>query len=719
MLSTRDILRILEGAARILKISADAQALEEIGRHQIHYNDHEFDEFQRDLVESANKTRLLFLKYVIPFQAVDDFIRTNTLVVAFASAEQGIHPVLIEGKTKKSKFTVLGADDIEVEGRPLLLQNPEGSVVVFAVFGYQAMVSNSVSGEPSRYLKPVARFFGLLSAEKREIFYVLLYGIIIGLTSLALPLGIQTTVELISGGVFFSSVYVLIALVILGVVFTGVLQIVQISVVEHLQRRIFTKAAFEFAFRIPRLKLDALSDAYAPELVNRFFDIMTLQKGLPKFLTDLSAAAIQIFFGLLLLSLYHPFFVFFSLFLLGVLVIIFVVTGPRGLASSLEESKYKYKLVYWLEELARSINSFKLAGNTDLPITRTDYNVNSYLKYRKAHFSVLMSQYSFIVMFKALVTGGLLIVGTLLVVQREITLGQFVASEIIIILILNAVEKVIMYMEVVYDLLTAVDKIGSVTDLPLDRLGGVDLAVHSATAPYRVEIQNLRYRYPNRPHYVLNGVNLSINEGEKICLSGPEGSGKSTLTRLIAGLSENYEGALTINGFSMHDLDLLNMKNRIAKNISQDDIFDGTLLDNITLGKQSRTSFDAIAAIEKAGLSPFVNQLPDGLNTHILSGGKGFSNTVLHRLILARCFAKQPGLLILNDFFSGLRRSEKLDLINRVTGIDSRWTLIAESNDPLIMAACDRVIVMNGGVVVAEGRYDDLIKDESVRQYFH
>ncbi len=716
MLSTRDIARILEAAARILKTPVDREVLEEVMRHQKHYGVQEFKEFERNLTESARKMHLLMLKYLVPPDQLREFIRNNPLTLAISLMEGTLHPILIEGGGT-SRIITPGAEQRVMDELPELLKDADGSVIVFAVFGQQGMVSEFATDGPVHKLKPFSRLVRLLAAEKREILYILLYGVVIGLTSLALPLGIQTTVELISGGVFFSSVYVLIALVIIGVSFTGVLQIVQISIVEHLQRRIFTKAAFEFAFRIPRLKLDALTDAYAPELVNRFFDIMTLQKGLPKFLTDLSAAAIQVFFGLLLLSLYHPFFVFFSVFLLAVLGGIFYLTGRRGLETSLHESKYKYKLVYWLEELARSLNSFKLAGNTDLPVSRTDHNVNNYLSYRKAHFGVLITQYSFIVLFKVLVTGGLLIVGTMLVVQREITLGQFVASEIIIILILNAVEKVIMHMEVVYDLLTAVDKIGSVTDLPLDRPGGVDLANHSAAA-YRVEASDLRYRYANRPHYVIKGINFSVKAGEKVCLSGPEGSGKSTLTRLIAGLSENYEGALTINGISMHDLDLLNVKNRIAKNISQDDIFDGTILDNIILGKDNQSSYDALAAIEKAGLSPFFNQLPKGLNTHILSGGKGFSNTVLHRLILARCFAKQPGLLILNDFFSGLRRSEKLDLINRVTGPDSRWTLITESNDPLIMAACDRVIVMNAGTIVAEGNYGELVKEDSIRQYF-
>lgn len=490
--------------------------------------------------------------------------------------------------------------------------------------------------------------FRLLSTERKNIIYLLLYAVIIGLISLTLPLGIQTIVELISGGVFFSSVYVLIGIVILGVVIGGVLQIVQISLVEYLQRRIFTKAALEFTFRIPRLRSEAILSNYMPELVNRFFDVMNIQKGLPKVLIDLSAGVIQIFFGLLLLSLYHPFFIFFGITLVFILGVIFYFTGQRALDTSIEESKHKYKVVQWLEELARALNSFKLAGNTDLPLQKTDANVSNYLKYRKSHFSILVTQFSFILLFKAAVTGGLLIMGTILVVQREITLGQFVASEVIIILIISAVEKIITYADEVYDLLTAVDKVAQVTDLPLEKIGGLDMPAGKES--YGIIVKDLKYKYPNASDYILKGITLNIAPGERICISGPGSSGKTSFTNIISGLHTNYEGVATINNYSVRDLDLTHLRNKIGKNISQEDIFDGTILENITVGKPTESMEDVIEAIQRVKLEDEINKLPDGLSTHLVSGGKGLSNTTIHKLILVRCMAKRPALLVLNDF---------------------------------------------------------------------
>ena len=722
-MTNHSIIRILREAALLLKHEFNPADLRFVEINNRHYTKSEFGEFKNDLIEAGSKMRMLFLEQNIPAAALPDVVKDdNVLVLVFQETQHELIPILISGDRKKTSIHALQdgtqlSVPANVSELTSLYGNQDG-VLSYILYPYKNLVSDyayegDVVPEP---MSPVRRFFRLLSTERKDILYILFYSIVIGLIGLVLPVGIQNTVELISGGVFFSSVYLLIAAVILGVLFTGILQIVQISLVEHLQRRVFTKAAIEFAFRIPRIRMESILNNYAPELVNRFFDVITLQKGLPKMLIDLSSAAIQILFGLILLSLYHPFFVFFSLILVFVLVLIFWFTGSNGLKSSINESKYKYKVVQWLEELARSINSFKLAGNTDLPIRRTDNTVNNYLKYRKAHFQVLITQYSFIVIFKTAVTASLLILGTILVVNREITLGQFVASEVIIILILNAVEKTITYMDVIYDLLTAVDKVAQITDLPLEKVGGLDFQRH-AVAGYTIELKQLRYRYPEKPEHVLNGIDLRVNSGERICIAGPGNAGKTTLTNLIAGIHTDYEGIITINNYSLRDLDIRHLRDSMAKNISPEDIFDGSILENITLGSATRTVEDAINAIRKVKLEDEINRLPEGLNTHIVSGGKGFSSSFIHKLILARCLAKKPALIILNDFFSGLKRQEKLDLLQSVINNESRYTLIAVSNDPLIMAACDRVILLNNGQISDEGHFDELLKKGTVNNY--
>lgn len=713
-MTTTDIIQIVRETSRYLKMELSEFELEPVYFNQRKYEIEDLQEFKRDLIEAGRKCNLFIFEQSIPVTQIASLLRkTSDPLVIFVSVENEYKAdaVVSTGLKLQSLLSGNQYDLMEVDR---WIRSEKDEITSLTIIPYKKIVGEeSPDNAPS---SPGKRLLKLLGTEKKDIGYILIYALIIGLLSLALPLGLQTTIEFISGGVFFSSVYILIGLVILGVLATGVLQIVQISIVEQLQRRVFVKAALEFAYRIPRVRLEALTKTYAPELVNRFFDIITIQKGLPKLLLDLSSGVIQVLFGLLLLSLYHPFFVFFSLFLLTVITLMFYYTGPRGLQSSINESKYKYKVVQWLEEIARAIKSFKLAGDTNLPARKTDQVAGSYILYRKKHFGVLLTQFSFFVLFKVAITGGLLIMGTVLVIDRQITLGQFVASEVIIILVLNAVEKIILYADVVYDLLTAVDKVSHVTDLPLERSGGLDLPKNYEKG-YSISLNNVGYSYPDSEP-ILNNINLELNAGERICICGPGGSGKSTLADIIGGLLTGYSGGVAINNFSLRDLDITHLRNKVAKNISPDDIFEGTIYENITIGKPETKVEDVLRIADEVGLAHYLRTLPDGLNSRVISGGKGMSSSTLHRLILSRCLAKNPALMILNDFFSGLSKADKLDLIRCVINPKSSWTLLVISNDPLVMASCDRVIVLDRGKVVADDSYQALIKEGIISTYF-
>ena len=324
----------------------------------------------------------------------------------------------------------------------------------------------------------VQRLFRLLATERKTVGYIYLYALITGLISLSLPLGSQAVFNLVAGGRVFSSIYVLIGLVVIGVLATGLLLVGQLTLVEVVQQRIFAKAAFEYTYRLPRIQPDALAGSDPPELMNRFFDVLTIQKGLPKLLIDLTAAAVQILTGIILLSFYHPVFLAFGAFTLVLIVGISWIYGPPGLRTSLSESSYKYKVVAWLEQMAADLGHFRQEAHQPAPplpgsdtpnaIDRMDKLVAGYVDNRQQHFRVLKRFFYSAVAFKTIVTGGLLILGTSLVVSREMTLGQFVAAELVIVLITNSVEKLITGIDTVFDMLTAVEKIVVVTDLPLD-----------------------------------------------------------------------------------------------------------------------------------------------------------------------------------------------------------------------------------------------------------
>lgn len=594
----------------------------------------------------------------------------------------------------------------------------EGKFIIIVPVKHISIFGGNLNTKPivEKKLTPVERFFKLLKVERKDIIYLYIYEVINGLMSFSLPVGVQTIIGLIMGAQISTSLIVLITLVILGVIFSGVLTIMQQWIVESMQQRVFVRSTFEFAYRIPRVKLDALTNTYAPELMNRFFETVTIQKGLPKLLIDFSTALVQIIFGLILLSFYHPAFVFFSIGLSALILFIFRITSPIVLTASLKESKYKYETAWWLEEVARTMRIFKLAGNTNLPLERADSIVTNYLGARKEKFRALINQYSFILLFKTIITGGLLILGTSLVMNEQINIGQFVAAEIIIILILNSVEKVILSFENIYDMITAVEKIGSVTDLPLEREDGLDFNLIDLGAGIEIEVNHLSYKsnITNKP--ILDDVNIKVKPGEVICISGPSGSGKSTLLGLIGGLFENYQGVITLNGIPMSNINLRSLHDYVAENFSNEMIFKGSVYDNITMGRKDITWENVYWAVEITGLKSFIQSLPKGLETVLIPDDRSLPSGELRKIVLARCLAKRPRILLLEDFLDVFDQEQKDKVLQILTEKNKNMTVLAVSNDLGFASRCDKVLVMENGKV---SYFDAFNESELLRKFPH
>lgn len=560
------------------------------------------------------------------------------------------------------------------------------------------------------------KFSQLLRHERKEIGYVTVYAVIAGLISLSLPLGVQSIVSFVSSGRIATSVVVLIVFIVLGLLISGAMQIMQLYLAEHIQQRLFSKTAFEFAFRIPRVKLESVLKEYPPELVNRFFDIVTLQKGTATILLEFSAAALQIVFGLILLSLYHPMFIILGLILIGALFVVLRLTGPRGLATSLKESKYKYKIANWLEVLAGSMTTFKLAGDNTLPLQRTDQLLSNYLYARGKHFKVLAGQYVAFVLFKTVVTGGLLVAGCILIVQKEINLGQFIASEIVIILLMGAVEKLILKLDTVYDVLTSIDKISHVTNLPIESSGTIPIP--SSDKGLQVKITDLKYRFPDRKEYTMNGINLEIKPGEHVCISGFNGSGKTSLVNIMLGMLGNYEGSITYDNIPLSDIERDSLLIHIGDYVSQEELFDGTLLENVTIGRRGIKVEEVVRALDAVGLTEYVQQLPQGLTSRMVGGGMRVPGTIARKVIIARAIVGEPRLLLLDDFLMGVETKHKQDIMKYLLSKEHKWTVVVVSNDPLIMAEMGRIVLLKDGQIHADGSMEEIKKSVDFNELF-
>jgi ABC-type bacteriocin/lantibiotic exporter with double-glycine peptidase domain len=547
-------------------------------------------------------------------------------------------------------------------------------------------------------MSPWERLVGLLKLEKRDVRQVIYYAIFSGFLALTLPLGIQAIINLIQGAQVSTSWVVLVILVTLGVAFVGILQLMQMRIIETIQQRIFTRASFEFTYRFPKLKMNELRNYYPPELANRFFDTLNIQKGLAKILVDIPAAVLQIIFALILLSFYHPFFIAFGILLLLLIYVVFKFTAQKGMDTSLQESKHKYKVAHWIQEVARAVVSFKLSGKTSLAINKNDELVNDYLEARESHFRILVIQFIQMIGFKVIVTAGLLLIGGLLVLNQEMNIGQFVAAEIIILLVIASVEKLILGLESFYDVLTSLEKMGQVVDKEMEMQDGDKPDFKDN---FSLELDNVTYKVPQRDQSILERISLKIKPKSRILVKGESGSGKSSLLRLIAGVIEPTKGSVYIDEYSLKNINLNHYRSHLGLSLADETPFEGTIRENITFGNDTISEDQLMWAIDKVGLKQFIKESPQGLHTVLYPEGKQTSFTVAKKIVLARAIVKQPKILILEDPLEHFEPEEVNKIIAFLTDESNPWALVVVSmSNSMWSQSCTQVITLKKGEII-------------------
>jgi ATP-binding cassette subfamily B protein len=554
--------------------------------------------------------------------------------------------------------------------------------------------------------KVVMRAFEVIRLKKEEIYSIYFFASIYGLIQLTIPLGIQMIVNFIQAYTFSTSLWVLIALVLAGVLFSGALQVTQMRVIERINQKIFSRYAIEFAYRIPRLDVKGVDDYYLPELVNRFFDTVGVQKGLGKLLIDIPMASIQIVFGIILLSFYSQVFIVFGIVLFFILFCIIYFTSKRGIETNNEESNYKYAVAGWLEEMARSFKTFKFSVDANMHIKESDKLVSKYLDARTSHFKVLLTQYWSLIGFKMIITATMLIAGAVLAINNQINIGQFVAAEIVILLIMGSVEKFIFSLDVVYDLLTSVDKLNKVLDKPVETSG--TLSYVKTGKGVDIKVKDLSFSFSNHLN-VLHNISAHIPAGSKVCILGDEGAGKSIFLRMLTGAYREHAGSILLNDIPINNYNQRALHQHTGIILSDQDIFHGTVLNNITLGNPEVALHDITKLASITGLDEYIPKLTDGYNTVLDVAGKRLSKSVIQKILIMRALIHKPELLLLENPWHSLNVENKLSIQQYILNELKDTTVLVADNDISFMKKCDQVIIMQHGTIRAMGNTTEVL----------
>ena len=532
----------------------------------------------------------------------------------------------------------------------------------------------------------------LLRPEWSDIWMVILFAVVAGVLSLATPLAIESLVNTVAFGNVLQPVVVLSLILLAFLLFLAAIKALQTYVVEIIQRRLFARVVADLAYRLPRAEVDSFGHHAPRELVNRFFEIVTVQKVTSSMLLDGVTLVISTLVGMAVLAFYHPWLLGFDVVLLVAIAVIIFVLGRGAISASIEESYAKYATAAWLQEIAGNMKTFRHYGGVDFAMERADRFTHHYLTDRRRQFNILMRQILFALVLQAFASTALLGLGGVLVISGQLTLGQLVAAELIVTIIVSSFAKLGKHMEEFYDLMASMDKLGHLFALPVAEQSGL-LSLETGK-PASVEIVNLSY-VDSHGHEVLSHINTLVGAGEHWSVTGPSCSGKSTLMELLFGLKEPSEGHLTIDRFDPRDVrpDILRRQVSLVSDI---EIFTGTLAENLHLQRPDITMPQIRDALEQVGLLEEILRLPEGLETPLISGGSPLTKNQSRRLMLARAIAARPGLLLIDEILDSLPDEQAEAIMVSLTRPHQPWTLMIVTGRNRLASMCEYRLELKG-----------------------
>jgi ABC-type bacteriocin/lantibiotic exporter with double-glycine peptidase domain len=531
----------------------------------------------------------------------------------------------------------------------------------------------------------------LLELDRQDIAVIVIYGVALGLLSLAVPIAVQSLVNTVAFGSLIQPLVVLTVLLAVALIGSAVLRALQVRIAEMLQRRLFVRIVAEISGRLPRVSAPALQAANGPELLNRFFDVFTTQKSVASLLLGGIDALLIALVGLLVLAFYHPALLAFDIVLILGAVVVLIPLGRGGTGTSVAESKAKYAVAGWLEEMARHPLSFKLAGGKEFARNRAELLARNYLSKRDRHFRIVFRQLMGALTIEVVASVALLALGGILVIERQLSIGQLVAAELIVTAVVASIAKLGGKVEVFYDLVAAVDKLGEIFDLPLERSGG-ETPPRDGDHGGELVLQDIELELEEDGESP--SISLQLRAGESLSLTGAEERVTSSLVDAVFGLIPPRSGIIEIDGRDTRDLALHEVRSRIAV-VRGTEILPGCIGDNLRAGNPDLGAEQAWAALAHVGLEDWVKDAPDGLETDLLADGSPLTRTQALALTIARALAGRPSVLVLDRTLDRVSPEERIAMFDALAA-PRDVSILMISDEPELVDRTDAKIELDG-----------------------
>ena len=552
-------------------------------------------------------------------------------------------------------------------------------------------MQSHVDDQPNLFQSVVGYVGVLLRLERRLLALVVSYSLAIGLFSLIVPLTVQELTNTFAFAIQPVTIVTLAGVMIAALLFVGAFRSLQYYAVEVLERRLFARVAIGMAQQIPQFQFLGFKPRYA----NHFMETVFMQRALSVLLVDLINVVVGGAVGMTILVFYHPYFLLYNALLLAGFNIVFLLSHG-GLKATIEMSHAKYDTLHWMQEISYNLLHFKATDSQAILMQRTDELVSKYVQTRQTRFGILIRQYLGSVGWQAIAHGGLIATAAWLLSIGQLTLGQLVAAEVVVSGLLASFDEVVKRMGHIFYFMTGLRELDLVLSLPKDQ-GSSTLSVplpDPTVHGIRLTCKDLAVHHAGVPA-IFEQFNVEVTPGEKIGIYASTTAAKTALARVLAGLEMPTGGVIRYNGVDLRHIDM-NAINRCRGFMidSQLTLFEGTIEDNILLGRSYIPYSDVRWALRFAELEEDVDALPQGLKTHIRAPGKILAPTHMMRILLARAILGRPQILIFDGILHTLQPVLRETLLRRLCSKDEPWSVIFVSNDPNLTPHVDRRLIL-------------------------
>ncbi|MEM1197325.1 MAG: ABC transporter transmembrane domain-containing protein [Pseudomonadota bacterium] len=486
-------------------------------------------------------------------------------------------------------------------------------------------------------------FFNILRPEANFYWLALVYGVGISLLSLATPISVQMLINTVANTAMATPLAILTATLFGLLMMFALLYALRIHLMELFSRRFYARMVAEISLLSVYAKNPFFGDARKSSLFNRYFDVVNVEKAIPILFVGGFTVVLQVFTGFILVSLYHPYFLLFTIVMSATIWVIWLVWGARAVRSGIDLSHAKHETAAWLETIGESNGFFKSQRRIDYALQQSNTHTEAYIHERKGHFRNHFGQTLAFLTLYAAASAALLGLGGWLVINNELTLGQLVAAELVLSTAFFGVAQLGTYLTYFYDLCAAIEEISLFYDVEQEEPAGDD--------PINVTEHTL----------VLNGVrgharhemaefNLEIPSGAIVMASASHHGVQRLFTNILKMHILPEAGFATLGGVDFADIEAHNLRKDVHV-LDRASFVGMTVREYLGLSCKETASKRMVGALETVGLIETISTFDDGLDTPIAATGWPLSSVELQQLKLANALLEQPRILVLSKLF--------------------------------------------------------------------